>query len=90
MFIAMEEILVVFRNLEHENQTLHEIIIHLQTNQVSISLGCVLATQPQPKEPWINLLDKFDGTVQHSKFCQSSVFGHPISSSWISNWPSSS
>jgi hypothetical protein len=42
----MEEILVVLKNLEHENQALHESIIHLQTNQASTSLGYVLATQP--------------------------------------------
>jgi hypothetical protein len=29
-------------------------------------LGCIYATQPQPKEPWINLPNKFDGTC--SKF----------------------
>jgi hypothetical protein len=34
----------------------------LQTNQALTSLGCISATQPQPKEPWISLLDKFDGT----------------------------
>ncbi len=66
MFTSMEEVIIVLRNLEQENQTLHEFIAHLQTNQALISLGCVLTTQPQPKEPWINLLDKFDGT--HSTF----------------------
>jgi hypothetical protein len=38
----------------------------LQTNQALTSLGCVLPIQPQPKEPRISLLDKFDGT--RSKF----------------------
>jgi hypothetical protein len=38
----------------------------LQTNQTSTSLGFALATQPQPKEPCISLLYKFDNT--HSKF----------------------
>ncbi len=38
----------------------------LHPNQALTSLGCVLTTQPQPKEPWISLFDKFDGT--HSKF----------------------
>jgi hypothetical protein len=42
----MEEILVVFRNLEHENQAFCESVVHLQTNQASISLGYILATQP--------------------------------------------
>jgi hypothetical protein len=58
----MEEVIVVLRNFEQENQTLHESVAHLQTNQTSISLGCILTTQPQPKEPWINIFDKFDGT----------------------------
>jgi hypothetical protein len=43
-----------------------EFVVPLQTNQASISLGCVSETQPQQKEPWISLLDKFDGTC--SKF----------------------
>jgi hypothetical protein len=59
-------ILVVLKNLEHEHQTLREFIIHLQINQTSTSWGCILATQPQPKEPQVNLPDKFDGT--HSKY----------------------
>jgi hypothetical protein len=62
----MEEVLVILRNFEHENKTFHEFVVHLQTNQTSTSLGCISTTQPQPKEPWINLSDKFDGT--HSKF----------------------
>ncbi len=62
----MEEILVVLKNLEQENQALCESIVHLQTNQASTSLGCILTTKPQPKEPWISLPNKFDGT--HSKF----------------------
>jgi len=66
MSTTMEEILVVLRNLEQENQALCECIAHLQTNQASISLGCVLVTQPQPKEPQISLPNKFDGTC--SKF----------------------
>ncbi len=66
MSTSMEEILVVLKNLENENQTLHESMAHFQTNQAWTSLGYALVTQPQPKEPWINLLDKFDGT--RSKF----------------------
>jgi hypothetical protein len=38
----------------------------LQTNQVLTSLACILTTQFQPKEPWISLLDKFDGTLLSS------------------------
>jgi hypothetical protein len=62
----MEEILVVLRNLEQENQALHEYIVHLQTNHALTSLGCISTTKPQPKEPRIGLPDKFDGT--HSRF----------------------
>jgi hypothetical protein len=62
----MEKILVVLRNLEQENQALHKFVVHLQTSQVSTSLGCISRTQPQPKEPQISLPNKFDGT--RSKF----------------------
>jgi hypothetical protein len=41
-------------------------VANLQTNQALISLGCVLVTQPQAKEPQISLPNKFDGT--YSKF----------------------
>jgi len=44
MSIAMEEVLVVLRNFEHENQALCEFIVHLQTDQALTSLECVLAT----------------------------------------------
>jgi hypothetical protein len=47
---SIEEVFVIFKNLEHENQEFHEFIVHLQINQASTSLGCILATQPQPKE----------------------------------------
>jgi hypothetical protein len=46
MSTSMEEVLVVLRNLEHENQTFGEYIAHLQTNQASTSLGCVSTIQP--------------------------------------------
>jgi hypothetical protein len=62
----MEEIFVVHKNFEHENQTIRESITHLQTNQTSTSLRCVPRTQPQPKGTQINLPNKFDGTC--SKF----------------------
>jgi hypothetical protein len=66
MFTSMEEVLVVLKNFEHENQALCEFIVHLQTNQASTFLGCIFTTQPQLKEPWINLPNKFDFTS--SKF----------------------
>jgi hypothetical protein len=47
----MEEVLIIFRNLEHENQALCESVAHLQTNQALTCLGCISTTQPQPKEP---------------------------------------
>jgi hypothetical protein len=40
----MEEVFVIRKNLEHENQIFHVSIAHLQTNQALTSLGCVLAT----------------------------------------------
>jgi hypothetical protein len=58
----MEEVLAILKKFEHENKTFREFAVHLQTNQSSTSLGCISTTQPQPKEPWINLFDKFDGT----------------------------
>jgi hypothetical protein len=58
----MEEVLVVLKNLEQENQAFREFVVHLQTNQTSTSLGCVSATQPQLKEPQISLLAQFDKT----------------------------
>jgi hypothetical protein len=62
----MEEVLAILKKFEHENKTFCEFAIHLQTNQSSTSLGCISITQPRPKEPLINLSDKFDGT--RSKF----------------------
>ncbi len=53
MSTSMEEVLAILRNLDQENEA-------------STSLGCILATQPQPKKPWINLVNKFDGI--RSKF----------------------
>ncbi len=46
MSTSMEEILVILRNFEQENQTLHEFIAHLQTTQVLTILGYVSATKP--------------------------------------------
>jgi len=58
----MEEVFIILKNLEKESQTLRKFIAHLQTNQVQTSLGCISTTQFQPKEPHINLPNKFDGT----------------------------
>jgi hypothetical protein len=44
MFTFVEEVFVVLSNLEHENQALHEFVVHLQINQASTSLGCVSTT----------------------------------------------
>jgi hypothetical protein len=41
----MEEIVVVLRNLEYENQALREYVVHLQTNQALTSLRCVSVTK---------------------------------------------
>ncbi len=49
MFRSMEEILVVLRNLEHENQTLCEFIAHFQTNQVSTSLDVFQEHNPDQR-----------------------------------------
>jgi hypothetical protein len=65
MSTSMKEV-IVFRNFEQENQALCEFVVHLQTDQAVTSLGCISTTEPQPKEPWINLPNKFDGT--RSKF----------------------
>ncbi len=66
MSTFMEEVLATLRNLEHENQAFCECVAHLQTNQVSTSLGCAFTTQPQPKVSHISLFDKFNGAC--SKF----------------------
>jgi hypothetical protein len=46
MSISIEEVLANLKNFEQENQTLCGSIFHLQTNQISTSLGCVYVTQP--------------------------------------------
>jgi hypothetical protein len=48
MSTSVKEILVVLRNLEQENQTLCEFVVHLQTNQGLVFLRCIF--------------EKFDGT----------------------------
>ncbi len=62
----MEKVLIVLRNFEQLNQILQKYIVHLQTNQASTFMGCVLITKSQPKKSQINLPNKFDGI--HSKF----------------------
>jgi len=66
MSILIKEVLANLKNFEQDNQALCESIFHLQTNQISTSLGRVYVTQPQSKEPQISLPNKFDNT--HSKF----------------------
>jgi len=46
MSTSIEEILIVLRNFEQENQTLRDFIAHLQTSQVLTILGYVYATKP--------------------------------------------
>jgi len=58
---SREEVIVGLRHMQQENQYLHESIAHLQGNQTSTMFGSC------PKEPQINLLNKFD--CKHSKFC---------------------
>jgi hypothetical protein len=62
----MEEVFIVLRNLEQENQAFYEYVVHLETNQILTSLGCISTMQPQPKELWMSLPNKFDGKC--SKF----------------------
>ncbi len=51
MVTSMEEILVAFKHMQQENQVLSESITHFQSAQASMSLGCVLTTPSQVKEP---------------------------------------
>jgi hypothetical protein len=66
MSTSMKKVLTILKNLEQENQTLHESIVHLQTNQVSTSLKCISTTQPQPKEQQISVPNESNRTC--SKF----------------------
>jgi len=66
MSTSMDKVFIIHRNLEHENQALCESMAICKSIKFRLFLGCVSTTQPQPKEPHINLIDKFDGTC--SKF----------------------
>ncbi len=66
MVASMEEVLVALKHMQQKNQALREFVAHLQSVQASTSLGCVPMTPSEVKEPWISLLDRFDGTC--SKF----------------------
>ncbi len=57
---SMEEIIITFRHMQKENQSLCESIIDLKGNQTSTMFG------NNPKKPRINLPDKFDD--MRSKF----------------------
>jgi hypothetical protein len=46
--MSMEEFIIVLRNMQKNTQPpLHESIVHIQSNQVLTSLGCVSIMQPQ-------------------------------------------
>ena len=66
--IPMEEILRVLQQLQVENANLRSAFDQLQTapNPVSIPPTTATSSQQTPKEPWIVLSEKFDGT--RSKF----------------------
>ncbi len=48
---SMEEIFIILKNREKQNQALREFVAHLITNQGSTYLGCVSTTQLQQKKP---------------------------------------
>jgi len=56
----MKEVFFALQHMQHENQSFHESIAHLQGNQALATFGST------SKEPQINLLEKFDDTC--SKF----------------------
>jgi len=63
----MEEILVVFKNLEQENQALRESIIYLQTNQASISLGAFRQQNPNQRSHGLAYLTSLMAHIQSFK-----------------------
>jgi Tfp pilus assembly protein PilN len=63
----MEEILVVFKNLEQENQALRESIIYLQTNQTSISLGAFQQQNPNQRSHGLAYLTSLMAHIQSFK-----------------------
>jgi hypothetical protein len=47
----MEDLLIVLQHVQQKNQSFCDSIMHLQNNQVSMSLQCVLETKIPTKEP---------------------------------------
>ncbi len=42
----MEEVLVVLKHMQQENQLFRESVVHLQSTQALTSMGCVATTPP--------------------------------------------
>jgi hypothetical protein len=51
MVTPMEKILIAFKHMQQKNQTFCDFVVHLQSAQTSMSLGCVPMTPSQVKEP---------------------------------------
>ena len=62
--IPIEEILRVLQQLQVENANLRSAFDQLQIapNPVPVSPATATSSQQTPKEPWIVLPEKFDGT----------------------------
>jgi hypothetical protein len=60
----MEEVLVVLRNLEHENQAFGEYVAHLQTNQASTSLDVFRQHKPNQRSHRLTYLTSLMAHVQ--------------------------
>lgn len=46
MVMSMEEVLVMLKHMQQENQSFRESVAHLQSTQTLTSLGCVATTPP--------------------------------------------
>jgi hypothetical protein len=46
MVMSMEEVIVMLKHMQQENQSFHESIAHLQSTEALTSLGCVATTPP--------------------------------------------
>lgn len=83
------DFIIVLRNMQKNTQPpFRESIVHLQSNQVLTSLGCVSIMQPQGTtnqlvwQVWWN-------TFKNLRLCQPNAYSHLISSPLLSKWPSS-
>jgi len=79
MIASMEEIFVVLKRMQQENQSFCESITHLLSIQASTSLGCVPTTPLPAKEPQIYLPKNFDkrcSKFQSFKVFSPSAFSH--------------